>query len=145
MNFIIQIDNTITEDTIILRACSRNKNYIYNVILYLQKNSSRIKVYDELHNLYLITCHEIYQIENIDHKVYIYTEKDVYRCYLRFSELKKQLHNCGFCQINQSTLVNSIHIKSVRIEKDCHRSITLDNEECLIVNRRYRSFLKDQV
>ena len=62
-----------------------------------------------------------------------------------FSELKKQLHNCGFCQINQSTLVNSIHIKSVRIEKDCHRSITLDNEECLIVNRRYRSFLKDQV
>lgn len=54
-------------------------------------------------------------------------------------------HNCGFCQINQSTLVNSIHIKSVRIEKDCHRSITLDNEECLIVNRRYRSFLKDQV
>ncbi|MCR1978062.1 LytTR family transcriptional regulator [[Clostridium] innocuum] len=81
----------------------------------------------------------------MDHKVYIYTEKDVYRCYLRFSELKKQLHNCGFCQINQSTLVNSIHIKSVRIEKDCHRSITLDNEECLIVNRRYRSFLKDQV
>ena len=63
MNFIIQIDNTITEDTIILRACSRNKNYIYNVILYLQKNSSRIKVYDELHNLYLITCHEIYYIE----------------------------------------------------------------------------------
>ena len=144
MNFIIQIDNTITEDTIILRACSRNKNYIYNVILYLQKNSSRLKY---MMNCIIFTLSPVtrYLVWDLDHKVYIYTEKDVYRCYLRFSELKKQLHNCGFCQINQSTLVNSIHIKSVRIEKDCHRSITLDNEECLIVNRRYRSFLKDQV
>ena len=42
MNFIIQIDNTITEDTIILRACSRNKNYTYNVsrdILYREYRS----------------------------------------------------------------------------------------------------------
>ncbi|MFQ7536699.1 MAG: LytTR family DNA-binding domain-containing protein [Clostridium sp.] len=116
MNFIIQIDNTITEDTIILRACSRNKNYIYNVILYLQKTVHELKY---MMNCIIFTLSPVtrYIIENIDHKVYIYTEKDVYRCYLRFSELKKQLHNCGFCQINQSTLVNSIHIKSVRIEK----------------------------
>ena len=46
MNFIIQIDNTITEDTIILRACSRNKNYIYNVILYLQKKMSIAVTFD---------------------------------------------------------------------------------------------------
>lgn len=145
MNFMIQIDNTIKEDTIILRTCSRNRDYLYNTILHLQKNSVQIKVYDDMHNLYFITCQEIYYIENIDHKVYIYTKDYVYRSYLRFSKLKKELHNCGLCQINQSTLVNTIHIKSVHIEKDCHRSITLDNDEHLIVNRRYRSFLNDQI
>lgn len=145
MNFMIQIDNKITEDTVILRACSRNKDYLYNVILHLQKNSLQIKVYDDMHNLYLITCQEIYYMENIDQKVYLYTKDHVYRCFLRFSVLKKELHNRGICQINQNTLVNSTHIKSIHIEKECHRSITLDNNECLVVNRRYRSFLKNQV
>lgn len=145
MNFMIQIDNTMTEDTIVLRACSRNKEYLYNVILHLQKNSTHMKGYDDMHNLYFITCQEIYYVESIDHKVYIYTKKNVYRCYLPFSKIKRELYNHGFCQINQNTLVNSIHIKSVHIEKDCHRSIILDNDECLIVNRRYRTVLDEQI
>ena len=145
MNFLILIDNTIAEDTVILRSCKRNKNYLCNVMLHLQKNSVHIKAYDDMHNLYFISCQEIYYMENIDHKVYLYTKDQVYRCYLKFSEIKKELHNCNLCQINQNTLVNRIHIKSVHIEKDCHRSITLDNDECLIVNRRYRSFLNNQI
>ena len=95
MNFLIQIDNTIAEDTVILRSCKRNKNYLCNVMLHLQKNSVHIKAYDDMHNLYFISCQEIYCMENIDHKVYLYTKDQVYRCYLKFSEIKKELHNCN--------------------------------------------------
>lgn len=96
-----------------------------------------IEVFDEYHNIYQISILSIYYAEIIDHKMFIYTEKDVYRMGCSMCRLKSILSKYGFYQINVRTLINEKHILNYSIGKGCRRRVTLDNGEVLVANRHY--------
>ena len=98
---------------------------------------TRLKAYDDQHNMFLIPIPLIYYIECVYNKVFIYTKDEVYRSHERFTELKNSYASEGLIQINKNTLVNKIHIQSIQIEKECRRKLFLNNDESLIVNRKY--------
>lgn len=106
---------------------------------YLIERLDLIEVFDELGNKYPISLLSIYYMESVDHKVFCYTEKDVYRIRGRsITELKDLLVDFDFFQINVKTLVNLKHICYYTKLSGCRREVTLDNGDHLVATRGYR-------
>lgn len=117
----------------------KNKETVQLLMRNMKETMGEVNVYDEYHNHYEISILSIYYIEVVDHKTFIYTKNEVYRINKSLSALKKELKNYGFCQINVRTLVNKKHMSSYCVTQDCRRKIYLDNQEILVVNRRYKN------
>lgn len=141
MNYVIQIDDTIKDNTVVLRSSSKNKDLLNDIVHLLKKRNHKIEVYDS-HEMYQICCCDIYYIENIDSKVCIYTERESYCSDSLFSKLAKDLCNYDIFQITDNILVNSIHIETIRDKSEGQRIIELNNSECLCAEPKYHNLLK---
>lgn len=117
----------------------KNKKLAKLLASQFKETLGEIEVYDDCRNKYPIAILGIYYFEMIDHKIFVYTENEVYRlpC-ISLASLKKNLKSFGFYQINVRTLVNVKHIKQYHKQKGCRRKITLDNGDVLISSRHYR-------
>ena len=105
----------------------------------LEERLDMIEVYDDLGNKYPIPLVSVYYFESVDHKVYCYTEDEIYRVRGRsIRNLKEVLDQFDFCQIDVNTLVNVKHVKSYIKSAACRRQIFLDNGDRLVSSRRYR-------
>lgn len=131
------------EDTIIIKGHPKNREQIKIILNALSKTREAITLYDDEHNAFLIPIITIYYFECIDRKVYAYTKNGIYRLYELFSDLKTKYEALGIYQINKTTLLNIHHIQSYKITADCRRLVILDNNEKLIINRRYQNVLKN--
>lgn len=105
----------------------------------LQACHDTIPVYDEYHNVEMIHSNDIYYIEVIDKKVFVYTKENVYRVYGSFTTCKEKIKVPYFIAINATTIVNIHHIASFHTIADCKRLVKLDNNETLIVSRKFKN------
>ncbi|MDF2905230.1 MAG: LytTR family transcriptional regulator [Herbinix sp.] len=86
---------------------------------------------------------EIYYIESVDKKTFLYLEKDVVQIEHSLQELESQLESSGIVRINKSVLVNIYHIEKVNADINMHLCLVMENAEKLSVNRTYKkSFMK---
>lgn len=145
MRFIIKTDSNIKKDSCELTCNAQDYDYLKELLCYLQKRDTRMIVYDDEHNMYMLPLAQIYYIECVDNKTFIYTKRASFRSYQHFSVLKKMYQQLGFRQINKNTIVNTHYIVTVKIVEDCRRLISLENDEQLIVNRNFRDFLNDLI
>lgn len=120
-------------------AHPKNKSLIHTIIKQIEDELGEIEVYDDMRNKYYIPIMSIYYIEMIDHRIFAYTNQDIYK--LRFtstSNLSKLLRPYGFYKVNVRTLVNKKYVIQYQKEKGCRRKLLLDNGEVLISSRRYK-------
>lgn len=86
---------------------------------------------------------EIYYIESVDKKTFLYLEKEVVQIEHTLQELEPQLGHIGVIRINKSVLVNIYHIKKVNADINMRLCLVMENSEKLAVNRTYKkSFMK---
>ena len=137
MKIWLRKSDKISENNIEIYYNGQNDRSIKQIMRIISLYDTRLKAYDDQHNIFLIPIPLIYYIECVDNKVFIYTKDEVYRSHERFTELKNSYASEGLIQINKNTLVNKIHIQSIQIEKECRRKLFLNNDESLIVNRKY--------
>lgn len=88
----------------------------------------------------MIDIADIYYIESVDKKTFIYLEKEVCQIDFRLYQLKEKLQSSGFVQISKSCLLNSNALESIRPLFNSRMEATLKNGEKVCVNRKY---LKD--
>ena len=116
----------------------KNKKLVKLLASQFTESLGEIELYDEYRNKYPIPILAVYYFEIVDHVVFAYTEKDVYR--LRTTSIPKlnvEVAKFGFYQINARTLVNYRHIDQYRKLKACGRRLVLDNGDVLISTRRF--------
>ncbi len=89
-----------------------------------------------------ISISDVYYIENIDRKVFLYTKKDVYRISAPMSEIEELAKESDLVRISKICIMNTSHLAGIRQLKNSHLEATLDNGEKLIVSRRYLSEIK---
>lgn len=117
----------------------KNKKLAKLLMKQFQDILGEIEVYDEYRNKYPLTLLEVYYFEMVDHKIFVYTEKEVYRLYYTtMAVLKEKLAPYGFYQINVRTLVNVKHITYYKKQVGCRRQIILDNGDILISSRHFK-------
>lgn len=89
---------------------------------------------------YTIPMSDIYYVESVDKKVFVYCEKEVFQSSLRLYELENMLAHAGFVRVSKSIILNIEILKGVKTLANSRLEAILSNGESVYVTRTY---LKD--
>ncbi|MCR5167270.1 MAG: LytTR family transcriptional regulator [Oscillospiraceae bacterium] len=85
---------------------------------------------------------ELYYIENVERKVFLYTRNDVYRYDGTMADIEKAAADTGLVRISRTCIMNTMHLREIRQIRNSHLEAMLDNDEKLIVSRKYLQDIK---
>ena len=89
-----------------------------------------------------VSTEDIYYIESVDKKTFIYTEKNVSTTDKRLYELEELLDNKDFFRCSKSMIVHLNKVVSLKPEITRNIRATLKNGEVIVISRRYAADLK---
>ena len=109
----------------------------YEVTLIGKKNGS----------IYSLVSNDLYYIESVDNKSFLYNENEIYESDVKLYEFEKFVEGTNFIRISKNLIVNTTYVDSVRALFNGKFEATLTNDEKVIVNRHYvkafkRKFIK---
>lgn len=127
------------EEQIIIK-CHNISPELLNVLNMVKTQGSLLvaNVGNEIHR---ITPSDVYYIETVDNKTFLYCESDVYEIKQKLYELEELRIN-DFLRISKSVIVNLGKIKSLIPSMSGRLEATLRNGERVIISRQYVSELK---
>lgn len=86
---------------------------------------------------YSLLVENVYYIESIDNRSFLYSEKDVFESDLQLYVIENMLTGTHFIRISKNLIVNTVLIDSVRALFNGKFEASLVNGEKVIVNRHY--------
>ncbi len=89
-----------------------------------------------------IALSDVYYLENVERKVFLYTKGDVFRLDASMTEIDKITEDSDLVRISRTCVMNTSHLTGIRQLKNSHLEATLDNGERLIVSRKYLHDIK---
>ena len=92
-----------------------------------------------------IEAGDIFYMESVDKRTYVYGEAGVYRCSLRLYQLLEELGDAGFVQVSKSCILNINVLESIRPLRNSRMEATLSNGERVEVTRKYVSAIKEKL
>lgn len=138
----IEIKNDLKESDLFVEIHCRD---ITDEVSKLERHIRRFKSYipaTENGEMLNVRLDAILYIESVDKKTFIYTEKRVLLTDKRLYELEEMLDKKDFFRCSKSTI---IHLnKVIKLKPEINRNIiaTLENNENVVISRRYASELK---
>lgn len=142
MKIIIETDSSAKETEIIIK-CQKIDTQIENLIKKLKALDISIKG-KKAGNIYNIAPEDIYYIESVENKTYIYAEKEVYESDLKLYEAEELLSTEEFIRSGKSCIFNFNKLRSVKALFNGKYEAHLLNGEVIIVNRHYVPILKEK-
>jgi DNA-binding LytR/AlgR family response regulator len=116
---------------------------------YVQKLEQYIRRYDRVlvgednGRQYRILQSDIYYIESVDKKAFIYTSHSVYRSADRLYKIEADMGSSGFIRVSKSCLINVNFLESVTSLTNSRLEATLSNGERVCVSRFYIPGIKE--
>ena len=141
MNIIIQDPAPDEEESIIISVRCMTDNITKAINMIKSPDSLTVYAGDQT---FFLSVSEIFYIESVDLKTFVYCEKTVYRSRLKLYEVEERLENNDFLRISKQTLVNVRKIKSVAPAGESRFIATLTNGEKVIISRQYVPVLKER-
>ena len=89
-----------------------------------------------------IDISDIYYIENVERKIFLYSKKDIYRFDGTMSDIDSAIADTDLVRISRTCFMNVSHLKEIMQMKNSHLEAVLDNGEKLIVSRKYLKDIK---
>ena len=89
-----------------------------------------------------IAMSDVYYLENVDRKVFLYTRDDVYRLDASMQEIGKITEDSDLVRISRTCIMNTSHLTEIKQLKNSRLEAMLDNDERLIVSRKYLRDIK---
>ncbi len=91
---------------------------------------------------YEIPVTDVYYIEAVDNKVFIYRAKQVYETRQKLYELEEVLREKHFLRVSKSLLLNLMKVKSIKPALNGRFIAILHSEEEIMISRKYVPELK---
>ena len=143
MQIHINIDDSAT-DTEISIKCSKLTPEIETLLATLRMLDSQMTVVKG-GETFFVDVSDIYYIESVDRKTFVYTKSDVYESKLRLYEIEERLCAGGFFRAGKSCIIQIRYIRSLKTDIDRRIRVTLENGEMLMVSRQYSDELKHRL
>ena len=125
---------------VLIRYAKINKR-VKRLITLIQSFDTRIKCNEENTERY-VNASDIFYIESVDKRTFIYLEENVLRTDYRLYQLVESLGDLGFVQISKSCVLNINALESIKPLINSHMEATLQNGERLHVTRKYLDNIK---
>ena len=84
-----------------------------------------------------IPLSDVFYIESVDKKTFVYGETEVYQTGLRLTELEKMLSHAGFVRVSKSVILNIEKLRGVKNLANSRLEAFLSNNERICVSRKY--------
>lgn len=143
MKITAEQDLSCSEIEIIIRY-PRKGYQVNRIVEFLQSLNMQIKC-DIDNTERMINVSDIYYIESVDKKTFVYLEKDVYHTDFRLYQLKDKLKGSGFVQISKSCILNINTLESIKPLFNSRMEATLKNGEKVYINRNYLNGVKEML
>lgn len=91
---------------------------------------------------YELPVSDVFYIEGVDNRAFIYCEKQVYETRQKLYELEEALKEKHFLRVSKSVLVNLMKVGSIKPSLNSRFTAVLQNGEQIIVSRKYVPELK---
>lgn len=143
MKLTIHQDLDIPETEIIIN-CAHMDLRIQRLIALIRQHSFSITAYQE-EKEFQLPLEQIYFIDSVDGKTFLYLEKEVYFCRNTLAVLEEKLVHTSFIRISKNCIINTNFLKSVRPMYNHRLEALLENGETLVVTRNYIEALKNKL
>lgn len=94
---------------------------------------------------YEIPFVNLYYVEAVDNKVFLYSAKKIYETKQKLYELENLLVEKQFLRVSKSVIVNLMKIKAIKPAMNGRFIAVLQNDEEVIISRKYVSDLKERL
>lgn len=139
---IIKKRASLTEEESITIVARDDNEKVKRILEILERDQDLILSQD--HKTVKLPPEDVYYIESIDFKTYVYSKKEIYRSRLRLYEMEKVLPQTNFLRINRQTILNLRKISSVASAGGGRIEVHLKSGDKLIVSRQYAPLLKER-
>lgn len=95
--------------------------------------------------VYSIPLEEIYYIESIDKKTFVYCKSEVYETTSSLSDLEDKFNTANFIRVNKSCILNINYISKVNPLWNHRLEAILKNNEKIIITRHYIPDFKNKI
>lgn len=94
---------------------------------------------------YKVLIPDIYYVESVDKRTFIYTKDKVYRSEKRLYQLESELKDYDFVKVSRTCLVNLNELMRIKALANSRLEAELTNGEKVIVSRTYIPLIKRKV
>lgn len=94
---------------------------------------------------YGIFINDIFYLESVDKRVFVYCEKEVFRSDYKLYELEELLSGAGFVRVSKSVLLNIEKLTGIKTLVNSKLEAKLSNGESVCVSRKYLKDIKGEL
>jgi len=132
-----------TESEIIIN-CSHVNKTLGKIIDYITQFTFTIE--GELNNkIYQLPIDQIYYIESVDGKTYVYDKTNSFLCRQTLQTLEEELANTPFARVSKTCLLNTTYLRCVESYPNHRLKAELSNNEQIIISRNYIETLRKKI
>ena len=92
-----------------------------------------------------VLINDIFYLESVDKKVFVYCEKEVFRSNYKLYELEKMLSQAGFVRVSKSVVLNVEKLTGIKTLVNSKLEAKLSNGESVYVTRKYLKDIKTEL
>lgn len=142
---IVRLEQNLTQEEIeVLIRYAKMNNSVKRLVSLVESFDTTVKCNTDSEDI-LVNTSDIYYIESVDKRSFVYCDKEVYRTELRLYQLMEQLSDWGFIQVSKSCIVNLNMLSSIRPLLNSRLEATLKNGERVNVTRKYISGIRSKL
>ena len=141
----IKVKKIRTEETEYIEiGCHRRDEGINEIIRLIKLHHGSIDVFRE-EKQYQIPLSDIYYIEAVEERTFLYLEKECYESRRRLYEFEELLADRHFARISKSVIVNMMKIVTIKPALNGRFLCQLKNDEKIIISRKYVPEIKERL
>ena len=137
-----QVEPTAEEEIVV--KCHEISDEVLNVVERL-KSGDKMILGARDSEVFRIPIKEIYYVESVDNKTYIYMQKNVYETKLKLYEIEESCAGTKMFRCSKSMIVNIAKIRSVTPSVNGRFEAKLQNGEVVIISRQYVQAFKKKI
>lgn len=125
----------------ILISCYEINQEVEEIVRFVKAYNKGIEAYDE-QGVRNVIISDIYYIEAVDQRVFVYLKKSVFEIKMRLYEFESCFGELSFFRCTKSSIVNLMKIKSLKPALNGRFCAMLYNGETVMIARKYVPELK---
>lgn len=143
MNIQLEQNLAVSDVEVLIRYARMNRT-VERLATLIQSFDKTIRCSQESTEVWL-NASDIYYIESVDKRTFVYGEKSVYRSDMRLYQLLSELADIGFVQVSKSCILNIHVLENVRPLMNSRMEATLSNGEKINMTRKYIPAVKGKL